>query len=380
MAFGINKEMESALENTATEEATATQTATAETTATTTEESTETTTEATTAATETATEQNTATETQEVALNDDQVRSYFKAKGREVENLDELFTEKVKEVNPYEGINPELKAILDYNKETGRGLSDYQKLQQNIDEIPVLDLAVAKAKEETGMDLSAEDAQAYIEDVLGIDLSDIDDLSSVDKIKLNKFVKEYKAELKIAQEKYKAPLAADNVSGKEMITLADGQQVEKTIFDEHQRTRQAYIEEMKVAVDSVAKTSLSMEFDNNGKKEVSTYDYEHDKDDKKNMLALSEDVDQTVAKLFRTEKGFNHEGFAKAVWRLDPKNWEKEVSAIVNKAVAENTERLLQNENNIDYSRNQIATGNTGSAKKDIFQKPRGFGVQFDIK
>lgn len=376
MAFGINKEMESALENTATEEATATQTATAETT---TEESTETTTEATTAATETATEQNTATETQEVALNDDQVRSYFKAKGREVENLDELFTEKVKEVNPYEGINPELKAILDYNKETGRGLSDYQKLQQNIDEIPVLDLAVAKAKEETGMDLSPEDAQAYIEDVLGIDLSDLDDLSSVDKIKLNKFVKEYKAELKVAQEKYKAPLATENVSGKEMVTLADGQQIEKTIFDEHQRTRQAYIEEMKVAVDSVAKTSLSMEFDNNGKKEVSTYDYEHDKDDKKNMLTLSEDVDQTVAKLFRTEKGFNHQDFAKAVWRLDPKNWEKEVSAIVNKAVAENTERLLQNENNINYSRNRIAKNGNASGSKDIFQKPRGFGVQFDI-
>lgn len=318
-------------------------------------------------------------ETPEVALNDDQVRSYFKAKGREVENLDELFTEKVKEVNPYEGINPELKAILDYNKETGRGLSDYQKLQQNIDEIPVLDLAVAKAKEETGMDLSPEDAQAYIEDVLGIDLSDLNDLSSVDKIKLNKFVKEYKAELKVAQEKYKAPLATDNTSGKEMITLADGQQIEKTIFEEHQRVHQTYIEEMKVAVDSVAKTSLSMEFDNNGKKEISTYDYEHDKDDKKNMLALSEDVDQTVAKLFRTEKGFDHQGLAKGIWRLDPKNWEKEVSAIVNKAVAETTERLLQNENNIDYTRNRIARSGNASGSKDIFQKPTGFGVKFNI-
>lgn len=215
--------------------------------------------------------------------------------------------------------------------------------------------------------------------MLGIDLSDLNDLSSVDKIKLNKFVKEYKAELKVAQEKYKAPLATENVSGKEMVTLADGQQIEKTIFEEHQRAHQTYIEEMKVAVDSVAKTSLSMEFDNNGKKEVSTYDYEHDKEDKKNMLTLSEDVDQTVAKLFRTEKGFDHQGLAKGIWRLDPKNWEKEVSAIVNKAVAENTERLLQNENNIDYSRNRIAKNGNASGSKDIFQKPRGFGVQFDI-
>lgn len=378
--FGLTQDMESALGNDATTAATTTQEAATE-TATTTEESTQSTTEtdaSAAASANTSQEQTTETAT-EFEINDEHVRSYFKSKGREVANIDDLFVEKTKEVNPYEGLSPELKAIFDYNKETGRGLQDYQKLQQNIDAIPVLDLAFAKAKEDTGMDLSEDDLKAYIEDELNIDLSDLSDLSSVDNIKLNKFVKEYKAGLKADQEKYKTADTTNAANAKEMVTLADGQQVEKTIFDQHQRSHQAYIEEMKVAVDSVAKTSLNMEFDNNGKKEVSTYEYEHDKEDKKKMFSMSQDVDQTVSKLFRTEKGFNHQGLAKGIWRMDEANWEKEVSAIVNKAVAENTERLLQNENNIDYSRNRIANGANATAKKDVFSQPRGFGVNFNI-
>jgi hypothetical protein len=316
---------------------------------------------------------------EEVALTPEQVRAYFKANGREVENIDDLFVEKVKEVNPYETISPELKAILDYNKETGRGLSDYQQLQRDIDKIPALDLALAKVKEDVGEDLSNEDAISYLEDSLGVDLSD-DELSPLDKIKLTKFVKEYKEGLKAIQEKYKTPLQTEeNAASKvEMVTLADGQKIEKTVFDAHQKQRQAYIEEMKVAVDSVAKTSLSIEFDNNGVKENYTFDYEHDQADKKNMLALTEDIDKTAAALFRTEKGFNHQGFAKAVWRLDPKNWEKEVSAIVNKAIAENTERITQNENNVNFNRNRIPSGN-GAQQKDIFTGQSGFGVKFNM-
>ena len=317
---------------------------------------------------------------EEVALTPEQVRAYFKANGREVENIDDLFVEKVKEVNPYETISPELKAILDYNKETGRGLSDYQQLQRDIDKIPALDLALAKVKEDVGEDLSSEDAVAYLEDTLGVDLSD-DELNHLDKIKLTKYIKEYKEGLKAVQEKYKTPLQSEeNAASKvEMVTLDNGQKIEKTVFDAHQKQRQAYIEEMKVAVDSVAKTSLSIEFDNNGVKENYSFDYEHDQADKKNMLALTEDIDKTAAALFRTEKGFNHQGFAKAVWRLDPKNWEKEVSAIVNKAIAENTERITKNENNVNFNRNRIPGNGNGSKQKDIFTQQSGFGVKFNI-
>ncbi|MGZ9736544.1 hypothetical protein [Flavobacterium sp. GNP002] len=315
-------------------------------------------------------------------IDEEKVRGFFKAKyGKEVTSFEELFQEKTATVNPYENINPELKAILDYHTETGRGISDYQQLQRDFDKVPVLELAIEKVKQEIGVEASQDDLIAYIEDELNIDLSD-DELSTKDTLKLNKFVKEYRESLKAAQEKFKAPLAkeGDQNPDVEMITLDNGQKVEKTVFDAHQKQRQAYIEDMKVAVDSVAKTSLSIEFDNNGVKENYAFDYEYDQADRKSMLELTEDIDQTAANLFRTEKGFDHQGFAKSIWRLDPKNWEKEVSAIVNKAIADTTERITKNENNVNFNRNRIPNSGNSSKGKDIFNnKPKGFGIQFDI-
>jgi hypothetical protein len=387
MAFGL-KNMEGALEEGTTE---AQNTAAAETETTTTEETTaqastettasaETTTE-TTASTET-TEENQSSQEQSQDIDEDKVRVYFKTKyGKDVTSFEELFQEKAPATNPYENISPELKKALEYNLETGRGLSDYQQLQRNIDDIPVLDLAIAKTKESIGMEASDQDIIEIIEEDLGIDLSGTEELSTKDKLKLNKYVKEYKEKLVASQEKFKTPLEKEKPADEvEMITLDNGQKVEKPVFEQHQKERQIYLEDMKVAVDSVAKTSLSIEFDNNGTKENYAFDYEFDQADKKSMLELTEDIDKTAANLFRTEKGLDHQAFAKSIWRLDPKNWEKEVAAIVNKAIADNTERLQKSENNINFSRNRISNEGTGTGqKKDIFTQQGGFGVKFNL-
>jgi hypothetical protein len=291
----------------------------------------------------------------ETEPSEESILKYFTAKGRTVEKLDDLFEEKFKEVNPYADTSDELKHILNYNKETGRGVSDYFKLQEDIDKRPLVDLALEKVKAETGMDLSKEDLTEYLEETLGVDLSD--ELSSIDKIKLTKYTKDYKAQLIADQEKYKTPLAKateNNPAGEEMIVLPNGQKVEKSVFEAHEKSRQAYFQDIKVAVDSVASTSLKIEFDNNGTKEELTYGYDFDATDKQSMLALSEDVDQTVAKLFRTEAGFDHQGFAKAIWRLDPNNWEKEVAAIANKARAEAIEEVMKMDNNVNFNRNSM--------------------------
>lgn len=315
---------------------------------------------------------------------EEQIIEFFKSKNRNVNSLDELFEEKVKEVNPYEGIiDGKLKQILDYKKETGRDIDDWLKLQEDIDKRPLIDVAFDKVKAETdGMNLTPEQLKDYLEETLDIDL-EAEELSTNDKIKLTKFVKDFKDQFKADQEKYKKPI--EDVSGKgknsevEMVTLADGQQIEKSVYEAHEKSRLQYLQDIKVAVDSVADTSLSVKFDNNGTEEVITYDYVHDKEDKLAMFALSEDLDSTVGKLFRTKDGFDHKAFAKAVWRLDPKNWEKEVSSLVSKAVAKNTVELLKVQNNIDFGRNGLpGNGKSNQTKKDIFENNQGgFGVKY---
>jgi len=283
---------------------------------------------------------------------EESVIKYFASKGRSVEKLDDLFVEKVKEVNPYENTSDELKQILAYQKETGRGVKDYFKLQENIDDRPLVDLALEKVRNEVGGTFSPEDLTAYLEDALAIDLSG--DLTPTETVKLTKFVKDYKEQLKADQEKYKTPVAkapeakADTV---EMITLADGQQVAKSVFEAHEKTRQIYLNDIKEAVNSVAASSIKIEFDNNGVKEELTYSYDYDANDHQNMVAIAEDLDQTVTKLFRTEKGFNHQDFIESTWFLDRTNREKWAAALVNKARAEAITELTKAENNVNFNR-----------------------------
>ena len=313
---------------------------------------------------------------------EEQVVAFLKSKGGKFEKIEDLFQEKQATENPYSSIieDPEVKSFLDFKKETGRGFADYQKLQENINDISLSDLAIAKVKSELGSDLSDDDIKAIIEDEISVDLSELDELTPVEKAKLTKYTKDFKANLLADQEKYKTPLAKTPDSEEaDMITLENGEKVKKSVYEDHLKKHQAYQKDIKDSVDSVAKTSLSVEFDNAGKKETLTFDYEHDADDKNGMVAMALDLDQTVGSLFRTEKGFNLTDFKKGVWRLDPKNWEKEVSAIVNKAIADTTLRLQQNENNIDFSRGRLPGNGASSGKKDIFSKPNGFGVQFDI-
>lgn len=315
-------------------------------------------------------------------ISEDQVKKYFADKGRVIEKVDDLFQEKTKEVNPYENISEDLKGVLKYHQETGRGLNDYLKLQENIDAIPVEKLAIQFAKHETGMDLSNEDAIAYIESELGIDLSDLEDLTATDKIKLNKYVKNYRAELKADQEKYKLPEQKEVITNNqnvEMVTLQDGQQIAKSVYDKHLAERESYIENLKNSVNSVAKTSLNYKFDDNGKEEIRKVEYEPSKEDEAEAVSLATDVDKTVAELFRSDKGFDFAGFKKAMWRIKPANWEKEVTAIVNKALADHTERLAKEQNNVNFDTNRIISENKKDQKKDIFQEPQRFGVQFNI-
>lgn len=290
-----------------------------------------------------------------VEPDEDSIKKFFASKGRNVESLDDLFVEKVKEVNPYADVNDELKQILAYSKETGRGVSDYFKLQENIDEKPLVDIAIAKAAKEAGGSFSKEDLSAYLEDALGIDLSG--ELTPAETVKLTKYVKDYKEEFKAEQEKYRTPLPKNDVAEQnEMIVLPDGQKVDKKTYEAYSKERQAYLDDVKVAVDSVATTNLQIEFDNNGTKETRAYGYEFDTTDKQDMLSKVQDLDATVSKLFKTEKGFDHQGFAESTWFLDKVNREKWAAALINKARAEAIIESTKAENNVNFTTNSLPT------------------------
>ena len=82
-------------------------------------------------------------------------------------------------------------------------------------------------------------------------------MDSSDAIELNTFVKDYKAEVIGLQEKYKTTERKEAPKA-EMVTLSNGEQMEKAKYVELQNQRNQYINNLKEGVSSA--TSFDVEY------------------------------------------------------------------------------------------------------------------------
>ena len=135
-------------------------------------------------------------------LNEEDVLSYIgKRYGKEINSFDELMSER----ESSEELPEDVAAYLKYKKETGRGFNDFQRLQEDFDEMdPDYLLTQYYKATETGLD----------DDDIDIMLSefdydeDLDDETDVKKIKLakKKVIAKAKGYFEDMKEQYKLPL------------------------------------------------------------------------------------------------------------------------------------------------------------------------------
>ena len=135
-------------------------------------------------------------------LSDEDVLSYIgKRYGKEINSFDELMSER----ESSEELPEDVAAYLKYKKETGRGFNDFQRLQEDFDEMdPDYLLTEYYKATETGLD----------DDDIDIMLSefdydeDLDDEADVKKIKLakKKVIAKAKGYFEDMKEQYKLPL------------------------------------------------------------------------------------------------------------------------------------------------------------------------------
>lgn len=135
-------------------------------------------------------------------LNEEDVLSYIgKRYGKEINSFDELMSER----ESSEELPEDVAAYLKYKKETGRGFNDFQRLQEDFDDMdPDYLLTQYYKATETGLD----------DDDIDIMLSefdydeDLDDETDVKKIKLakKKVIAKAKGYFEDMKEQYKLPL------------------------------------------------------------------------------------------------------------------------------------------------------------------------------
>jgi hypothetical protein len=309
-------------------------------------------------------------------------------KNREVTSIDDLLKdpevkeiEKIVEKNPYENLKPEVKAFLDYHADTNRSYEDYQRSQQDISTVADIELARQRVLEETGQELTNEDIDAYLERSLNIDLSDISELDKTDKIALSAYTRAFREQKVKDQEKYKVRIEEQkpNQEDANLVTLEDGRKIPKDEYDNLVSQRNEYLETIKKASDNINASKFQIDFDDAGSKVKLDFAYDFSVDDKRNTLSMAEDLNATVAKLFRTEEGFNHQEFLESLNWFDPKTRGKMVSSLLNKAIAKATENVMKERDNVNLGTRAGLPGGSRTQTQAAQPSQSGFGVKFKI-
>jgi len=169
-----------------------------------------------------------------VQLSDEEVLSFIKNRyNREINSVDELFSAREEATELPEDVSSYLK----YKKETGRGIKDFIKLNEEIDDSDPQSL-LAQYYAQTESDLDSEDVQFMIDERFSYD-EDLDDESDVKRKKLaiKKELAKAKKFFEEEREKYRAPLESSG-----MATSAEDQEASKA-YKEYMAQAQSVQEE-----------------------------------------------------------------------------------------------------------------------------------------
>ena len=294
---------------------------------------------------------------------DEMVASYLKEKGFEFESIDDLRKpiEKIveKEVNPYADIlDDEDKAYLTFKKDNpGLGRKEFEALNKDYDAVPSLELARERVRREAGNNsLTNEQIDEYLEGELGISLEDIDGRG---EIKLSSFAKQLRDEKKAEQEKYRKPAENKQPSENpqqngELVQLDNGAVMPKAAYEKMVADHQKNIEEAKEAVKQVKSTSFKLKVDDNGVERELEYTYDYAQEDTDGMSSIISDVQGTIEKTFKTDKGLNHGELAEGMlWGFNKKFREKAISDIASKVRAEAVEEVMKAVGNHNFNPQQ---------------------------
>lgn len=277
-------------------------------------------------------------------LKDEDILKYIKDRyNKEINSVDELFA--TQEAN--EDLPEDVSAFFKYKKETGRGISDFVKLQKNYDDMdPTEVLSNYYSQTEEGLD--EIDIQDLIEDKFGYD-EDLDEDKDIKKRKLAQKRELVKAKKFFTEQKeqYKVPLESSG-------SLSSKDQTEEfnryKSFVEDSTTRE---EEMKKRYSwFVEKTSDVFNDDFKGF-EVSVNDksYTYKPGDASELMNKQKDVNNFIKPYLDSESGMmkDAEGYHRAM--SIAMNPEKFAKFFYEQGKAETIDDVSKKSKNIDMVR-----------------------------
>jgi len=148
-------------------------------------------------------------QTQSSELKEEDVLSFVRNKyGKEINSFEDIFSNE-----PKEDLPEDVATYLKFKKETGRGINDFIKYNENIEELSPEDI-LARYYADVESDLDSEEIKYIIKDKFGYD-EDLDDESDIKKkqIAKKKELAKAKKHLEELKEKYSVPLESNGLPG-----------------------------------------------------------------------------------------------------------------------------------------------------------------------
>lgn len=175
---------------------------------------------------------------EQIEVNDELVKDYFKNKyGKEIDSIDSLF---VDEASSSTDVPEDVAKFIEYRNQTGRGMQDFLKLNEDLDSLSE-DALLSRFYSETETGWDREDISDHISDNFSYD-EDLDDESDIRKKKRNKKKEIAKAKeyFEKQKEKYSVPLesSAASLQNNEEY-LAYKQQIENSKSEREQAAKKA---------------------------------------------------------------------------------------------------------------------------------------------
>ena len=146
----------------------------------------------------------------------------------------------------------------------------------------------------------------------------------------------------------------ENTQNNEYVTLENGAVMLKSQYENLVNTRQQEISKAKEAVNSVTNSDFKITIDDKGTQKEMNFAYEYSEEDKQSMVSIVSDIDGVVASRYGSEKGFDHKRFAEDMQWSDPKFREKAIASLLHKAIASNTEEVLKERGNVNFTNDSL--------------------------
>lgn len=317
---------------------------------------------------------------------------YAKKKfGKETTAVEDLFKEKapVEVEDKYKNVSPEVKAFLDYNKETGRSYEDFIALKTDWSQKSTIELARYKAMAELdkiGQEYDSEFIDSYLEKVLKIDLDDPDELDKFDEITLKTYVQDFIEQKNKEKETYLKPLedlSQQNKSGEDpnMVTLENGAMIKKEVYDNMLAQRTAYLEKFGSTAQALDSLSYNVKVDENGQEKTLSLQYELSSEEKQAVLEMGSDIQSAILKTFGNEQGLDHRALAEGLFWANPKNREKAIATMFHKVYGQAKIETLKEVDNANFGdRNDLPRDNNSNSRTvPLPGSTSGLSIKYDF-